>query len=1502
MTAFSLSLLPVCLLSAGLLAPASAADFTVSTGADSGAGSLRQAILDANAAPGPDVILFTLDPALTSGSVHQITVTGALPDITDALTIAGIYQVGTTTSAAVEIRSTGLAAGQSILTVTSGTTTLRNLNLVSFTAGTVGLTLTGGGANLLEGLRVGITAANQIASAALHGIVVASDDNTITGCRVGGASGGDGIRITGSGNQIKSGILGLKAGASPAERRAPNRIGIHLLGGSHNVIGGGTSSSTESNQISANSVSGIHIEGGTGHSIEGNRVTSDNYFSFGENILGNGTGTSGYGIRIDGGASEILVMEAKVDSSNGTNIAVIGPAANVRIANVQIVGGTRHGISVGAAVTDLTIEDSFIGFMTGTGIHLEGGIIPSGPVLIRDNRIENNDLAIDVAAGMGQVTIGTRRQGGPSVSNQIFGNWNGCVLVRDPAARVRISENAIRPNVAFPPTNSIATIPINLKPSGEPNGTATSNDPLDADAGPNGLQNKPVITAVEAMSGTTITVTATLHAKPTTAYVIEALQHIPTGPAAPNESGYLGSATVTTDASGNAPISMQVSGYTAGWKAALTATSPEGETSEYSNAEAAGFTAPPVPRFPLLNEQTSFSLPENASETGSAYSLLRPMGTTGAFNASISANPGYARDFTNPAPRPPLKYRFSPTAAWTNLDWSTTLFIPFSATEHQRVIYLAAFDDTSWDPANKPGKLSVYPGPGSPPTSGNGVPLVFPDNDPPPVFTATYRGVLDGITTAIFENVQLFTEIFLTADRTVSASVDFTITLNAGQSTAIPDQDFFILGLPRYTSLSEGETILHALEVDPLDDTLVEGDEVISVNVVSTTAGITYSAVVPLTLKDNDFYQTSIADATVAEGHSGTKILTFPITLSQPRPAAVAFDWTAAPGTALSPSDFTAASGTVTIPAGSTSASIQVVVNGDTAVESDENFTLTLSNPTATDVRLADASAVGTISNDDFPAVSLAGLTVSEAVGTISLTARLSEAAPFAASVDFTLINGSAINTRDFTGSVTGTLNFPAGSTTAFISVGIVNDTIVERDETFTVQLSSPSSLTLPGSAATITIQDNDSPSLRAPLVILIVEGDTGSQTIPVTLTLSTAAIRAGSVNWQVSAASTAVEAASGTVTFAPGVTTASLDLTLPGDLIPHTKRLVSLVLSSPIEVNLPVTEIVVAAVSDNDQRTVTGSAVTLAEGNGGTTLAQFPISITAPLAVPVTVDYQTVNGTALAGSDFTAASGTATIPAGATSTTIPVSLLTDNTLELDETFSLRLSAPVNATVDSTALTATITNDDAPPTLLAAPSTVTASPGGPVSAWIKVAFPETVTDLPVPVAYRVNTRDGSALAGIHYSPLTGRTLTFPAGNGVPVPQWITVSVAGTQAGTVSNPSFFQVDFTNVSGPATTVSTQVRIEPLRITDFSRLGLGFYTVSFPTGVEQTYVIQQAASLLGPWSDKSSVITGTGNPVEEFLLFSTQPRAYFRIRSFTRPPIPVVVEPWAVRFKLD
>jgi uncharacterized repeat protein (TIGR01451 family) len=111
-------------------------------------------------------------------------------------------------------------------------------------------------------------------------------------------------------------------------------------------------------------------------------------------------------------------------------------------------------------------------------------------------------------------------------------------------------------------------------------------------------------------------------------------------------------------------------------------------------------------------------------------------------------------------------------------------------------------------------------------------------------------------------------------------------------------------------------------------------------------------------------------------------------------------------------------------------------------------------------------------------------------------------------------------------------------------------------------------------------------------------------------------------------------------------------------------------------------------------------SDVTLAEGTGGTTNAVFSVTLSRSFAETVTVDFATADGTAIAGSDYTARTGTLTFNPTDTTLTISVPITTDTTFETDETYTVNLSnVSANATVADAQATGTITNDDAVPTI-----------------------------------------------------------------------------------------------------------------------------------------------------------------------------------------------------------
>jgi Calx-beta domain len=165
---------------------------------------------------------------------------------------------------------------------------------------------------------------------------------------------------------------------------------------------------------------------------------------------------------------------------------------------------------------------------------------------------------------------------------------------------------------------------------------------------------------------------------------------------------------------------------------------------------------------------------------------------------------------------------------------------------------------------------------------------------------------------------------------------------------------------------------------------------------------------------------------------------------------------------------------------------------------------------------------------------------------------------------------------------------------------------------------------------------------------------------------------------------------------------------------------------------------------------------------------ASFTVALTAPNARPVTVEYATTNGTAVAGEDYVAASGTLTIPPGALTAPITVTILADGKDEPTETFSLGLSAVTGAVLADGDAVATIIDGDPPPRIVAGHCEQVEGNSALVPCVIPVSLLGTSANT-VRVDYQ--TADGTATEGADYLSMAGQ-LVFSSGETeelVPVP-------------------------------------------------------------------------------------------------------------------------------------
>lgn len=226
----------------------------------------------------------------------------------------------------------------------------------------------------------------------------------------------------------------------------------------------------------------------------------------------------------------------------------------------------------------------------------------------------------------------------------------------------------------------------------------------------------------------------------------------------------------------------------------------------------------------------------------------------------------------------------------------------------------------------------------------------------------------------------------------------------------------------------------------------------------------------------------SISGGSVTEGNTGTKPLTFTVTLTAAAASNVTVAYATSNGSATAGSDYVAQSGTLTFAAGETSKTILVDVIGDSAFEANETFSVVLSGPSA-NARIQTGSAAGTITNDDQQAVvslAIASVSAAEGSGTFAFTVSLSVASGSRVTVRYATANGTAVSGKngDYT-SVSGTLTFNPGETTKTVAVPVQNDRLVERDETFFVDLSRASGAVIAVARGTGTILNDDVAAAR---------------------------------------------------------------------------------------------------------------------------------------------------------------------------------------------------------------------------------------------------------------------------------------------------------------------------------------------------------------------------------------------------------------------------------------
>ncbi|HVS31410.1 MAG TPA: BACON domain-containing protein [Thermoanaerobaculia bacterium] len=626
-----------------------AAAFEVTTTADGGSGSLRQAILDANGNPGPDLILFNIP----GSGVQTITVLSALPTITDPVEINGYSQpgsapnsqlVGNDATLLIEVNGNGGAYHGFV--VTAGVSMISGLAINRF--GDAGfaanaIILRDGGDNFITGNFIGTDATGTIdLNNRGGGVFIDNSPRNV----IGGSSSLDRNIILGNANPAIH--TPVPNGSDPGDFAGGNRIqgnyigadatGLNVLGGTGiflsnpgNLVGG-TSLGTR-NVIATRFLPAIQLDENGAHDnrIQGNFI----------GVTANGLaalGGANRGISIERGSNNLIggttagARNVIVASSGAISISGVNGVADGNVVQGNFIGTNAAGTAVlpagGSAGTGVHIDSSvnnLIGNSTAgarnviAGFSIGVNISTSFPVatgnVVQGNYIGTNaagNAALPNGHGVA-ITSGSGSQ--PTTGNFIGAAFTGAGNV--------ISGNGIGVFVSGGDSNTIEgnlvglgadrVTPLGNTGHGVVVGSGignsirlnsiffngglgidlggdgvTANDPGDADSGANNLQNYPVVTSVSS-DGVTTTISGTLNSTPSTGFLVDLYSNASCDASGHGEGQtHLGSTSVLTDAGGNAAFSFVASTLLAsGHVVTATATDAAGNTSEFSACRSA---------------------------------------------------------------------------------------------------------------------------------------------------------------------------------------------------------------------------------------------------------------------------------------------------------------------------------------------------------------------------------------------------------------------------------------------------------------------------------------------------------------------------------------------------------------------------------------------------------------------------------------------------------------------------------------------------------------------------------------------------------------------------------------------------------------------------------------------------------------------------------------------------------------------------------------------------
>ena len=398
---------------------------------------------------------------------------------------------------------------------------------------------------------------------------------------------------------------------------------------------------------------------------------------------------------------------------------------------------------------------------------------------------------------------------------------------------------------------------------------------------------------------------------------------------------------------------------------------------------------------------------------------------------------------------------------------------------------------------------------------------------------------------------------------------------------------------------------------------------------------------------------------------------------------------------------------TITTMAAGASATFTLVVKINAAAAIGSSISNTASIATTT----TDPAGGNNSSNTSLtvvpPSLSINDVTVTEGnTGSTNatFTVTLSSASGSPVSVDFFTSNGTGAEPGDYT-AVNGTLNFAPGQVTRTITVPVNGDTSPEPNETFFVNLSNATNADIADGQGLGTITDDDSATTPTLSIndVAVTEGNSGSTSASFTVTLSSASSNTVSVDFFTSNGSSAepgdYTAANGSVSFAPGQTTRTINISVNGDTSPEPNETFFVNLANPTNADIADRQ-GIGTINDDDATGVIQFSAATASASEAAGTVTINVTRTGNTSGVASVNFETADLSATQKTDYTFGSGVVQFGPGETSKAIKILLVNDALVEGAETLKVTLSNSSGNFVIGNPGTAivTINDDDTVPT------------------------------------------------------------------------------------------------------------------------------------------------------------------------------------------------------------